>query len=186
MTQVPSNETHFSAQQIEARPHPRFPRADGHQSRATGPEAPSRQGPREADAVTVAAQDESTGNDPGLTTNIRFSRDNRLLDAAAFGRVFKKASRSRDKFFTVLCRQNNEDVARLGLAISRKHCRRATTRNRVKRLIRESFRQQQALLRGLDIVVVSQPAAASASNRQVVESLEVHWQRCNKAGTAGT
>jgi len=36
-----------------------------------------------------------------------------LLDAAAFGRVFKKANRSRDKLFTVLCRDNDAEIARL-------------------------------------------------------------------------
>ena len=62
---------------------------------------------------------------------------------AAAGRVFKQALRSRDPLFTVLCRCNNSDLARLGLAISKKHCRRAVGRNRIKRIVRESFRQHQ-------------------------------------------
>ena len=111
----------------------------------------------------------------------RFTKTNRLLDAAAFGRVFEKATRSRDKFFTVLCRANDDSVARLGLAISKKHCRRATARNRLKRLIRESFRQHQQELGGLDIVVINQPAAKSAENTAIRESLEKHWQRSAQA-----
>ena len=75
-----------------------------------------------------------------------------MLDAAAFGRVFKKANRSRDKLFTVLCRDNDAEIARLGLAISKKNCRAATARNRIKRIIRESFREHQAILSGLDVV----------------------------------
>ena len=46
----------------------------------------------------------------------RFRKDNRLLDAAAFGRVFDRAKRSRDNLFTVLCRQNDTVTASLGLA----------------------------------------------------------------------
>jgi len=115
--------------------------------------------------------------DPGN----RFGRENRLLDAAAFGRVFAKATRSRDNLFTVLCRSNGEGVARLGLAISKRHCRLATARNRIKRAIRESFRGHQALLCGLDIVVINQPAAATASNQELSASLESHWRRCEKA-----
>ena len=111
----------------------------------------------------------------------RFTKNNRLLDAAAFGRVFKKASRSRDKLFTVLARGNEESIARLGLAISKKHCRRATARNRIKRVIRESFREQQALLSGIDVVVINQPAATTASNDEIRVSLDRHWQRCSKA-----
>jgi ribonuclease P protein component len=104
-----------------------------------------------------------------------------LLTAAAFGRVFQKATRSRDKFFTVLCRDSKEESARLGLAISKKHCRKASARNRVKRVIRESFRQHQQQLAGLDLVVINQPAAASADNGAMRASLAGHWQRCMKA-----
>jgi ribonuclease P protein component len=71
--------------------------------------------------------------------------------------------------------------ARLGLAISKKHCRKATARNRIKRIIRESFRQQQALLAGLDVVVINQPGATRATSREISDSLDKHWQRCSKA-----
>ena len=95
--------------------------------------------------------------------------------------MFKKASRSRDKLFTVLARGNDESIARLGLAISKKHCRRATARNRIKRIIRESFREQQEQLCGIDVVVINQPAATKASNDEIRGSLDKHWQRCSKA-----
>jgi len=181
MTQVPSHETHISAQQNQARSHPWVSCAHGHEGRAPRVEAPSRKRPRAVDAVTPP--DTANSNPSGLTgsRSNRFGKNNRLLDAAAFGRVFQKASRSRDNLFTVLCRRNDEGAARLGLAISKKHCRQATKRNRMKRIIRESFRQQQASLTGLDIVVINQPAAASASNRQVFRSLESHWRRCRTA-----
>jgi len=104
-----------------------------------------------------------------------------LLTAAAFGRVFKKATRSRDKLFTVLCRDSKDETARLGMAISKKHCRKATQRNRIKRVVRESFRKNQQQLAGLDIVVINQPAAAKADNGSMNDSLEQHWQRCTKA-----
>jgi ribonuclease P protein component len=103
------------------------------------------------------------------------------LTAAAYGRVFKKAKRSRDKWFTVLYRESGISGARLGLAIAKKHCRRATDRNRIKRIVRESFRQNQAGLDGLDIVVINQPAATGASNRQLFDSLSGHWRNCGKA-----
>jgi len=115
----------------------------------------------------------------------RFTRNHRLLDAAAFGRVFDQATRSRDKLFTVLCRRNQASNGRLGLAISKKHCRHATARNRIKRIIRESFRQQQTLLSGLDVVVINQPGATLATGQEISDSLDKHWQRCSKARTQG-
>ena len=181
--QVSSHETHISAQQNQARPHPRVSCAHGHQSRAPRVEAPSRKRSRAVDAVTEPASDTTKSKQSGLTggPRKRFGKENRLLDEAAFGRVFKKATRSRDKLFTVLCRHNEHGVARLGLAISKKNCRRATARNRVKRVIRESFRRQQAGLANLDIVVINRPAAAAANNQQLFASLEGHWRQCQKA-----
>ena len=95
--------------------------------------------------------------------------------------MFEKATRSRDKLFTVLCRHNDGRAARLGLAISKKHCRMATARNRIKRIIRESFREHQAELAGLDIVVMNQPAASAAANAEMFRSLAQHWRRCSDA-----
>jgi len=109
----------------------------------------------------------------------RFSKDSRLLDAASFGRVFEKATRSRDKWFTVLCRENELATPRLGLAISKKQCKKAAARNRLKRIIRESFRHHQGTLEGLDIVVMNKMSAADERNDILVDSLEKHWQRCS-------
>lgn len=183
MNQVSSNETHISAQQNQARTHSRFSCPHGHKSRAPHSQAAPRKGPRAVDAVKSPATVTTTSNTPGLTNSEsnRFRETNRLLSAAAFERVFEQASRSRDKLFTVLCRCNDAGVARLGLAISRKYCRRATARNRIKRAIRESFRQHQALLAGLDIVVINHAAAASADHPIMAQSLNRHWRRCTQA-----
>ncbi len=181
------HETYIPAQQDQARAYPWFPCPHGNQGRAPRPQAPPCKRPRQADAISPRASIATTSNKPGLTSTPgnRFSKDNRLLNAAAFGRVFDKASRSRDELFTVLCRRNDKQEARLGLAISKRHCRRATARNRIKRIIRESFRKQQELLAGLDIVVINQPRAAGVTNRELFESLDKHWQRCRKATHQG-
>ena len=181
------HETHLPAQHIKARTHARFPCPYGDQGRPPDTQAPPRQGPRPAHAVRRSAPVATTSNDPGLTggSGNRFRKNNRLLDAADFGRVFKQAKRSRDPLFTVLCRRNKSNPARLGLAISKKHCRQAVGRNRIKRLVRESFRRNQALLTGLDIVVINQPAASRASNPEIVASLERHWRRCSESPTQG-
>ena len=153
------HETYIPAQQDQARAYPWFPCPHGDQSRAPDPQAPPRKRPRQADALSAPASAATTSNKPGLTSTPgnRFTKHNRLLNAAAFGRVFQGATRSRDPLFTVLCRRNNSNEARLGLAISKRHCRQAPARNRIKRIIRESFRMQQDLLEGLDVVVIKKP-----------------------------
>jgi len=95
--------------------------------------------------------------------------------------VFKKANRSRDKMFTVLTTDNEGRAARLGLAISKKHCRLASSRNRLKRIVRESFRRHRSELDGMDIVVLNQPGTHSADNQALYASLERHWKKSRSA-----
>ncbi len=105
-----------------------------------------------------------------------FPRQARLHTKADFVSVFKQARKSTDGYFTVLCRDNHLLQARLGLAISRRCARSAVVRNRIKRLIRESFRHQQCALVGLDIVVIGKPALTDRANHELFASLTRHWQ----------
>lgn len=111
----------------------------------------------------------------------------RLLCAADYERVFERAHKSSGKALTVLARRSDRDSARLGLAISAKQIRRAVDRNRVKRLIRESFRRHQALLKGLDVVVIGRRDLATKDSQRVFGCLEKHWRRINERSSgAGT
>ncbi len=102
----------------------------------------------------------------------------RLTTATQFRTVFRHPVVSSDACFRVLARPNGEDDSRLGLAVSRKVDRRAVVRNRLKRIIRESFRHHYAAPDApvaADFVVLPQRAAVSISNRQLREKLERHW-----------
>lgn len=113
----------------------------------------------------------------------RFPRSARLTRPEEFRRVFEQPRRSGERAFTVLARVNpagSAARARLGLAISRKCARRACDRNRLKRLVRESFRAWQARLSGLDIVVMCRPAAVQMANRDLYAELDRHWQRLKR------
>lgn len=113
-----------------------------------------------------------------LTTGRRFSRKVRLLSKRDFQSVFQsKACRSSDNKITVLAHNNGLNYARLGLAISKRYARKAVSRNRIKRLIRESFRQHQHLLTGLDIVVLNRAETPRATNSILFYSLKNHWQQ---------
>ena len=105
----------------------------------------------------------------------RLTRQNRLLNGSDFDRVFEHPRRSADRYFTVLYRDNGLGYPRLGLAIARKRVRRATQRNRLKRLIRESFRHALSALPSADVVVMARDAAAAAENAELFASLDRHW-----------
>jgi ribonuclease P protein component len=100
-----------------------------------------------------------------------------LLKPDEYRRVFNGGRRSIDRHFLVLAYPNRGQYARLGLAVAKKHCRKAVERNRIKRMIRESFRHNQKALAGLDLVVVARQGAPLADNRRCLNSLLHHWQR---------
>lgn len=64
--------------------------------------------------------------------------------------------------------------------MSRRVSRRAVDRNRIKRVIRESFRQHCTGREGLDFVVLPTPAAVTADNQDLFGSLCKHWDRLSK------
>jgi len=106
----------------------------------------------------------------------------RLLTAEDYKQVFAQPVRSSDRYFTVLARfDEKQPLPRLGLAVAKKHVRRAVDRNRIKRLLRESFRTHQQQLQGLDFVVLVKPGIHKADNSALFSSMEKHWQRLLKA-----
>lgn len=80
-----------------------------------------------------------------------------------------------DHYFTVLAVQSETETARLGLVVAKRNARRAVDRNRIKRLVRESFRLHRLELPPLDIVVLARHAARQADNSTLFGSLKRHW-----------
>jgi len=94
--------------------------------------------------------------------------------------VFEKPARRADSFFTILYIDSGQPTARLGLAIAKKRVRRAVDRNRIKRIVRESFRHSQLTLAGKDIVVLARETTARTDNARLFLSLQQHWQGLSK------
>jgi ribonuclease P protein component len=111
------------------------------------------------------------------SSEFSFRQADRLLTAADFKFVFAKAVKSSDSNFTVLYRKSGKNNARLGLAIAKKNTRLAVQRNRLKRLIRDSFRLNRQQLQGLDIVVLASNRASRQENALLHKSLLLHWKK---------
>jgi len=107
----------------------------------------------------------------------QFSRSLRLLTAADYSRVFKKNQRFSDRYWTVLVHQNKDADPKLGLAIAKKRAKRAVDRNRLKRVVRESFRHHSRQLDGLELVVMNRDAAASEKISTVRRSMDALCQK---------
>ncbi len=120
----------------------------------------------------------------------RFPKTVRVRSRAEYSRVFEHAKRIRHAWMTLhyLPPQSEAAPARLGYAVSRKVDRRAVERNRIKRLLRETFRQRQAWLRPGDWVVVIKPLARNMPNDRLADVFVQLLQRASglpKAGAAG-
>ena len=125
------------------------------------------------------------------TASEAFTRASRLTHEAEFRRVFARPRVSQDRYFRVLGRQNDLAWSRVGLAVSVKVCKRATGRNRIKRLVRESFRKHHATpgrtpagtsayMAGIDMVVLPRPDAATMCNKTLYDALVGHWKQQQK------
>jgi ribonuclease P protein component len=125
--------------------------------------------------------DQPRGHDmTAIQNNNQFPSRSRLKEKIEFDAVFSGCHRSADRFFTVLYRPNDLGYPRIGLAIAKKKIPRAVARNRLKRLVRESFRRNMAELENLDIVMMAKSPADAAANPELHSSLAEHWQRIKK------
>lgn len=84
------------------------------------------------------------------------------MDKAGFDRVFAKPVFSRKTpFLSVFACLGQTAEARLGIVVAKRNVRLAVNRNKLKRLIRETFRRQHDQMQGLDIVVIVKKDFAS-------------------------
>jgi len=72
-------------------------------------------------------------------------------------------------------RKSALQVGRLGITIAKRNIRQAVSRNRLKRQIRETFRQQAPLLSGYDMVVLARAGADKRSNAELRTELLGLW-----------
>lgn len=113
----------------------------------------------------------------------RFLRAFRLLNAAQYRHVFDQADlKASDRQLLILARFNGLDHPRVGLIFAKKHVRRANQRNRLKRQIREYFRQHHDTLPNADLVVMARSTVGDLENEQFRVILEKLFLRLHKDG----
>ena len=106
-----------------------------------------------------------------------FTKKNRLKDTAAFKRVFTSGHEGHVGVLKWFAHNNGGTTARLGIAIPKRLVKTAVQRNRIKRLIRESFRLNQEKLTGIDVIVVLRK---STDEQQIRVDLSETWMQVVK------
>ena len=88
-----------------------------------------------------------------------------------FQSVYKKGVSFGNKFLVMYVMDNQTEKNRLGISVSKK-VGNSIVRHRVTRLVRESYRLQEAMFNsGLDIVVVARNSAASVGYSEIESAL---------------
>ena len=107
----------------------------------------------------------------------RFAANLRLRSKLQFDAVYAGGRRVDDRFFALRIKANGLAHARVGLAVAVKTAGNAVKRNRIRRLIRESFRLAQHDLPAVDIVVAAKFPAREAPATSLRASLATLWKR---------
>ncbi len=105
-----------------------------------------------------------------------FPRELRLLTPESFQNVFAQPVRASTPHLTLLATKNTLSHPRLGLAVPKKALKRAVWRNRVKRVVRESFRSHQHELPAIDIVVIAKGGLKQIDNAELFGLLDKLWR----------
>ena len=110
-----------------------------------------------------------------------FRKQHRLQNRGDFQEVFNtsdlKLSR---KYFALFVRKTKDVTPRLGMVISRRKLKHAVNRNWCKRIVRESFRQHQAYLQGVDIIFLARSGVAALTRKELHDQLVYQWNVVQK------
>ena len=106
-----------------------------------------------------------------------FPKASRLLNASDYDTVFANNQyKVANRHFLILASGHNNAGSRLGIVVAKKNIPLAVQRNRIKRILRESFRLKAEFREQLDIVVLVRKGADKLRNPEIFESLHKLWR----------
>jgi ribonuclease P protein component len=112
-----------------------------------------------------------------LNIYLSFPRNHRLVSKAEFKSIFDDSLKVTQKHLLALFKPNTKSNARLGVIVGKRVANHAVARNKIKRIIRESFRANQDQLKGIDIVIIARHQCDSLDKIQLREGIETLWQK---------
>ncbi len=105
------------------------------------------------------------------------SRPHRL-PASEIKNILRSKERFSSREFHIVFAKNNLTVSRFAVVVSNKIDKRATVRNRTKRLIRESARHLlPRLVRGRDVVIIAKKALGEIGQSQAQKIVQEAFSR---------
>jgi ribonuclease P protein component len=108
---------------------------------------------------------------------LTYPAQRRLLRKSEFDAAYARGWRYGNGFFAVTANSNDKQGARLGMAVAIRTAGNAVERNRIRRIVRESFRLHQEALPSVDLVVSARPKARGAPGTELHASLVGLWKK---------
>ena len=106
----------------------------------------------------------------------------RLRKKSGFDFVFKDGSRWVSPLFVILFLSNSSNLIRLGIPV-KKSIGKAVKRNKIKRLIRESFRLNAKLFTGgIDVVVLPFKKAGNIDFKEIKIEIDRFFEHAQNSG----
>lgn len=107
-------------------------------------------------------------------------RANRLKKKKDFERVFKKGRSFKEDFLYLKIRENNLKSSRFGFMVSKKFSKKATTRNKIKRRLRELIRiKLPKIKKGIDGVIIIIPGLEATDFHQLEDIINKLFKKAN-------
>ena len=92
--------------------------------------------------------------------------------------VFSSGRKFYSNGFLVIVKKNPDTpFCRLGLAVAKKHLRKATCRNKIKRIVRESFRTKQNDFNSLDFIFLLTKKPDDFSKAVIWKHINLLWKK---------
>ena len=111
-----------------------------------------------------------------MNNKLSYPTTKRLVTKADFSSVFEQPKRLGIKHLLILYKPS-KNAARLGVIVGKKSVQKANDRNRVKRIIRESFRQNAITLKPLDIIVIARHSSGKISKKELRQGIDQLWKK---------
>jgi ribonuclease P protein component len=122
-----------------------------------------------------------SGTPDGTRTPASFGKSRRLLKAADYRQVFDhNEARASHRYFLLLARRAPGEQQRLGLVVAKKNVKLAVQRNKVKRIVRDTFRLLPDNDPPLDMIFLARRGVEQLDKRQLSSILREQWRKLTR------
>jgi ribonuclease P protein component len=107
-------------------------------------------------------------------------RENRLTKRTDFANVYRIGRFSSEGPLSAKSAPNKSEISRIGFSIEKKFFKKAVERNRMKRVLREAFRENlKELKTGLDIVIFYKKSEKNPDYQEISELVKKIIKKIN-------